>query len=312
MLAAFSLLSLIFSVVTASQISFESTGHKAMRSLNVGIVQYPLVGSMTAGEMVGKVRSYVSTAKSKGSELVMLPELFSLDLVDFTKPVPPQLQHVAHECFTSVIQELQDLAVEYGVHLLAGSLPFETQEKKIRNRSFLFSPEGKSVFQDKIFLTPDEVGWGWEGSTTLSVFETPWGNTAISICYDSEFPLISETLTGKPIDLLLVPSMTGDEGFTRVRWATQARAVEHMAYVLVTGTTGAPAEGWEMKAQGAALGPSLPGFTPTIAEGDINADSIVFATLDFTQLAEAKARGAYYPALNEQNATLELTTGQLV
>ena len=276
--------------------------------LNVAVVQYPLVGSMSVDAMVEKVEAFVNTSKTQGAELVIIPELFSLDIVDFTKPVPPQLEHVTQDLLPSV-SRFQEMAVQYGVYLLAGSLPVETKEKKIRNRSYLFFPNGKAVYQDKIFLTPDEVAWGWEGSTTLSVFDTPWGNTAITICYDSEFPLISETLAQKKIDLLLIPSMTGEDGFTRVRWAAQARAVEHMSYVLLTGTTGAPTEGWEMQAQGVVLGPSLSGFTPTIAQGTMNEDNeIVMASLDFQQLEQAKAKGMYYPARNEQGVAIELIT----
>lgn len=67
-----------------------------------------------------------------------------------------------------------------------------------------------------MFLTPDEVEWGWEATDTLNIIKAPWGTTAIAICYDSEFPLVTQTLAGNVVDVVLVPSMTEETGFTRV------------------------------------------------------------------------------------------------
>jgi predicted amidohydrolase len=270
-------------------------------SLNVALVQYPLVGYLTTEQLYSKVKNYAEKSSHQGANLVLIPELFSLDLLDFTKSEMEQFDQIIDELYPSFNIEMQKFADELNIYILAGSVPIKVQGK-IRNRSYLFGPHSNTVFQDKIFLTPDEVEWGWEGGNKLTVIQAPWGNTAIVICYDSEIPLISHTLTKYQLDLILVPSMTGNPGFTRVRWATQARAVEHMSYVLVSGTTGAPAEGWEMTAQAAVLGPSLSGFTPLIAEGNLNEDNqIVFATLDMQQLLEAKARGSYYPAKDQQS-----------
>jgi predicted amidohydrolase len=279
-------------------------------SLNVAVVQYPLVGRLSVEQLFYKVKSYVDTASAAGSQLIILPELFSLDmLVDFENPVP-EFNGIIRALFPEFIKQLTQLAAEKNVYLLAGSLPVIIPEtKKIRNRSYLFSPDGKSVYQEKMFLTPEEVEWGWEATDTLNIIKAPWGTTAITICYDSEFPLVFQTLAGNVVDVVLVPSMTEETGFTRVRWSAQARTVEHMAYVLVTGVVGAPAPGWEMTGQGAVLGPSLTGFTPTIAEGVMDAaDYIVYASLDMKKLRDAKATEKYYPAYDQRNVTLETTS----
>jgi predicted amidohydrolase len=118
--------------------------------------------------------------------------------------------------------------------------------------------------------------------------------------------LISNSLAQQNVDVILIPSQTGEPGFTRVRWAAQARAIEHMAYVVVTGTTGCPADGWEMKAQGAVLGPSLDGFTPLIAEGVMDANAVVFASLDLAKLREAKAAGKYCPAQDQRTNNVHI------
>jgi predicted amidohydrolase len=271
-------------------------------SLNVALVQYPLVGYLSIDQVFAKVKDFAEKSSQQGANLMLIPELFSLDLLNFTKPETEQFDQIIDTLFPSFNIEMQKIADELNIYILAGTIPVKVQGK-IRNRSYMFGPNSNSVFQDKIFLSHHEIEWGWEGGDKLTVIQAPWGNTAIVICYDSEFPLISHTLAKYQLDLILVPSMTGNPGFTRVRWAAQARAVEHMSYVLVSGTTGAPAEGWEMTAQAAVLGPSLSGFTPLIAEGNLNEDNqIVFATLNMQQLLDAKAEGSYYPAKDQQSS----------
>lgn len=277
------------------------------KSIRVALVQYPFVGGLTLGELTGKVKAYVESASESGSQLIVLPELFSLDLLDLSIPETEQFESIIKMIFPDFILALENMSVSYNMYILAGSVPAMVQGK-IRNRSYLFSPRGQPVYQEKMFLTPDEVAWGWESSDVASVIDTPWGKTAITICYDSEIPLVSQTLAQADIDLMLVPSMTSDSGFTRVRWSAQARSVEHLSYVLLTGCVGDPAPGWGMRGQGAVLGPSLDGYStePLIAEGTLNADEIVYATLDLTELRRARTSGDYYPAQNERNRTLSV------
>lgn len=269
-------------------------------TLRVALVQYELVGYLTVDQLFSKIKNFVLKASQDGAEVVLLPELITLDLLDFTKPEVDQFDEIIDQLSPSFMIEMQHIVNELNIYLVAGSTPVKVNGK-IRNRSYLFGPHSAPVHQDKIFLTPDEVEWGWEGTDKLTVIEAPWGNTALVICYDSEFPLISQTLAQQNVNLILLPSMTGESGFTRVRWAAQARAIEHMTYVMVTGVSGAPAAGWEMTSQAAVLGPSLPGFVPLIAEGEQNKNNeIVFATLDMGKLATAKKTGNYYPALDQK------------
>jgi predicted amidohydrolase len=274
--------------------------------IEVAMVQYPFVGGLSLEQLTMKVEKYVSTAAQNGTQLIVLPELFSLDLLDLSIPETEQFESIIQMLFPRFILSLESMAATFNIYILAGSVPAMVSGK-IRNRSYLVSPDrGSLLYQEKMFLTPDEVEWGWEGVDTLSVIDTPWGKTAITICYDSEFPLVSQALAAHDIDLILIPSMTGASGFSRVRWSAQARSVEHLSYVLVTGTIGDAAEGWEFTGQAAALGPSLDGYStpPTIAEGTANRDEIVYATLNLAELKQAKKAGQYDPARDERNRTI--------
>lgn len=304
----------LFLFVVCAAVSEEMSASSMWSSLKASLVQYPLEGNLTVPQVTTKVEKYVIQAVSVESQLVVLPELFSCDLLDLAKPEIPQFEGMLANIYPEFIDQLQALAVKHGVYLLAGSVP-ALVEGRIRNRSYLFSPlydktsnSSLPIFQEKLFLTPSEVEWGWEGSNKLSIIDAPWGRTAILICYDSEFPLLSQLLAAYDIDVILVPSQTGDDGFTRVRWSVQARAIEHMAYVMVTGTVGDPAEGWYTTAQGAFLGPSLPNFpsAPLIAEGSKGVEDIVHASVDLQALRAAKATGKYCPSADERGRTVLL------
>lgn len=144
-------------------------------TLNVGLVQYPLVGYLSVEQLTDKVRQYVLAATEQNTQLLILPELFSLDLLDYTLPETSQFDALIAEIYPALIDNLQQLSTEFGMYILAGSFPSKAnKDAKIRNRSYLLAPSGKSVYQEKLFLTPDEVDWGWEGSNVLSVIDAPW------------------------------------------------------------------------------------------------------------------------------------------
>ena len=303
----------LFSLVPVNSTNTSKSADGAgWSSIKVALVQYPVVGGLTLEELTRKVYKYVEASSTDEADLVVFPELFSLDLLDWSIPETEQFEDIIAQIFPDFIAALEKMADSFELYILAGSVPAMVNGK-IRNRSYLIGPGHQSVFQEKMFLTPDEVEWGWEASNVASVINTPWGKTAITICYDSEIPLVSQTLSQDDIDVLLIPSMTGDSGFTRVRWSVQARSVEHLSYALVTGCIGDPAPGWGMRGQGAVLGPSLDGYStpPLIAEGTLNKDEIVYATLDLDELRRAKISGDYYPAQNERNRTLTVQYLQL-
>ena len=276
-----------------------------MESLNVGLVQYPIVGGLSAEELCDKAYHFTKTAIENNTQLLLFPELFCFDLYQFHNSElseTTQINDMISQMKLVVLPFLQTLAVENNLYIVPGSFPVICDDSTIRNRCCVLTPDHKSVFQDKIFLTPSEISWGWQGGDILNIFDAPWGKTAILICYDSEFPILSQMLAQHNVDIILGPSMTSIPGFTRVRWASQARSVEHLGYVLLTGTSGTPGESdWDMQCQAVVLGPSLFNHTPLIVQGNINESEIVFATLDMNKLRIAKAKGKFYPSYDQSN-----------
>ena len=52
------------------------------------------------------------------------------------------------------------------------------------------------------------------------------------ICYDVEFPELSRLMADEGMDILFVPFLTDNQnGYTRIRHCSQARAIENECYV---------------------------------------------------------------------------------
>lgn len=273
----------------------ESSRLAVMASLKVAAVQYPVRVGVTLESHLARVEKAVRDAKRRGAQLVVFPELAMYELVSPASALSEsaQLARIAREETPRILDHAAELSAREGVAILAGSAPRVTR-KGIVNTAMLVFPDGKRVLQDKLFLTPDEVAWGWKAGSELKVFDAPWGRSTILICYDSQFPALSHALSSSAPDLVLVPSMTGAKGFSRVRWASQARAIEQHAYVVVTGTISTSRNAGDFVGQAAFLTPQEAGFAGLARSGPKNRSTIVDATLDFDQLRKSKLETGLY------------------
>lgn len=94
--------------------------------------------------------------------------------------------------------------------------------------------------QAKIHITPSEAeSWKVQGGNALNAIQTDRGLIGVLICYDAEFPELARRLTEQGIHTLFVPFCTDErQGFLRVRYCCQARAVENQIYVALAGNVG--------------------------------------------------------------------------
>lgn len=283
--------------VSAIQNSAQGDSSK-MENLKLGIVQYPVNGGVSEQTYIETVNTYVQKAKLQGAQLVVFPELAAFQMLNNKTEQEQQFTHLAKQ-FSLILLRMQTIATKHKISILTGSMP-RLVEGKIRNTAALIFSNGKYVLQDKIFLTPDEISWGWESGTQLKVFDAPWGKSVILICHDCEFPQLSQLLVNEKPELILVPSMTESiNGFRRVRWSANARAIEHRAYVVHTGTVGEIEGGWNNYAQASVITPSEPGFPGVLMEGVIGKPEIFMANLDMSLLRQKRQDPGVYPARDQ-------------
>jgi len=101
-------------------------------------------------------------------------------------------------------------------------------------------PHGAAGIQDKLIMARFERdSWGISASGTLRLFGTAVGKIGITICYDSEFPLLARALVEAGMELLPVPSCTEKpRGYYCVKIGAQARALEGQCYAVHSPTVG--------------------------------------------------------------------------
>lgn len=268
-------------------------------------VQYRIHAGRTPEQVIAQVEAHVATASTAGAELVILPELFLFDVwPDEVEDEAAFVREVAADVTPRILDAAARAAKASGVAVLVGSVP-ELREGALYNTAHLYFPDGREVRQDKVYLTAWGKKVGMTPGRDLAVFDSPWGRSVILICYDVEIPELSERLVAGSPEVILVPSMTESEhGLFRVRWAAQARAVEHHAYVVVAGTVGHPGPEWVHHGQAAFITPRDAGYPGILTEGPRDAEAVVLGDLDLELLRTRRAEATFYPAKDEAQREL--------
>ena len=178
--------------------------------------------------------------------LVALPECFAV----FGGRDRLQLQHSAPLGQGIIQQGCAALAQQFGVYLLAGSLPTTcASADHFSASSILFAPDGSLVADyQKLHLfdvdVSDTTGSYRESATTMpgqkiTLAELGELKLGMTVCYDVRFPGLMQALSARGMNLLSVPA-----AFTRVtgaaHWHTllRARAIENQCFVLAPNQTG--------------------------------------------------------------------------
>jgi predicted amidohydrolase len=136
------------------------------------------------------------------------------------------------------------------------------------------------------------------GGSQIKTFDTDAGKVGILICYDIEFPELSRLLAMQGLDILFVPFMTDTQnGYSRVRNCSQARAIENECYVAVAGSVGNLPKVHNMDiqfAQSVVFTPCDFAFPTTgiKAEATPNTEKILIVDVDLSLLRELHEKGS--------------------
>lgn len=200
------------------------------------------------------IERLLSLEEISNEHIVVLPEC----CLYFGGSDKDQLQLARENQKTRFLQRhLAALAKKFGVYLVAGSIPFHTDnDNKFTNRCFVFSPTGDTLGEyDKIHLFDAAVDDGEKSyleskytlaGNSVSVVETESTKIGLTICYDLRFPELYRQLRNKSAGIITVPSaFTHKTGKAHWQALLQARAIENQVYVVAAGQQGVHANGRE-------------------------------------------------------------------
>lgn len=273
-----------------------------MTRFTVAAAQYPIDQLPSWAAYADKLTRWVTAAAAGGADLAVFPEYGAMELAALEPATMGDLAGSLASVAALVPQVdalHADLAARHGLHILAASIPARCSDGRFVNRVRLFTPGGKVGVQDKLVMTRFErEQWHVSAGGPLRLFETSLGRIGVTICYDSEFPLLARALVEGGCDVLLVPSCTDTlQGYWRVRLGTQARALEGQLVAIQAPTVGeatwSPAVDVNRGAAG-VYGPPDLGFPPDgiLALGEEGLPQWLFAEIDLAAVATVRREGA--------------------
>lgn len=271
--------------------------HKTV--VRIGLVQWQMRSYSNISELMKHAEYFVDAVSDYQADFILFPELFNTPLMaDYNHMDSAKAMRELAKYTQPIIEEFSKLAVSYNVNIIAGSMPYIFEES-LYNVSYLFRRNGSMEEVYKIHPTPAEISsWGMRGGDEVKVFDTDCGKVGILICYDVEFPELSRILAGQDMQILFVPFLTDTQnGYNRVKFCAQARAVENECYVAIAGCVGNLPNVNNMGisyAQSAVFTPSDFGF-PTNgiqSEATPNTEMIVIADVDLSLLDELHEYGS--------------------
>ena len=196
------------------------------------------------------IESLIQQGKAQGAELIVFPENFVCFAAGKQRETAVQ--------FESIQQRLEQLAQQYQIWIVAGTLPCPFRpdgsiitDGRVRTASLCISPERTEARYDKIHLFDVQVGDAVGGYQESAVFEpgdavvvakTSFGNIGLMVCYDLRFAELSLMLRAQGADMLTAPSaFTYTTGQMHWQLLLQARAIDSQCQVL-----GAAQQGWHV------------------------------------------------------------------
>ncbi len=288
--------------------ALEEPGEEALRErlgpsrVRIAALQYLLRPIRRFEDFATQVEFFVRSARDYRSHFVVFPEYFTMQLLSYLRePAPGRAVRRLAQLTLEYEDLFQRLAAETGLYIIAGTHPV-IQQGALFNAAHLFTPNGRVFRQKKVHLTPTEKNlYQMSRGHGFYVYHTDYGRIAILVCYDVEFPEAARALAEGGAQILFVPSCTDErQGFYRVRYCAQARAIENQIYVAMASTVGNLPDVPCMAThygQAAIFTPSDYFFARDgiAAEGIVNQEQMVISDVDLDLLAEQSVSGTVIP-----------------
>jgi predicted amidohydrolase len=285
----------------------------AIERIRVASLQYYIRPVQTFEQFRDQVDALVEAAADYKVQLAVFPEYFTVQLLTLgntKRPIMEQIRDLAAQ-LPRFIDMMSALARREGIHIVAGTIPTTDDSTPgiVHNDCYVFGPSGDYAVQGKLHMTRFEnEEWKVSPRSALKVFQTDFGPFAVAICYDVEFPEIARGAARQGAHILVVPSCTDDrQGFFRVRYCAQARAIENQMYAIHSCTVGSipmvPAVSLNYGAA-SILTPSDFAFSRDgiLAEGNPNQEMMVVGELNMRTILDTRTSGTVLPLFDSHRS----------
>lgn len=202
-----------------------------MAHLTVALAQIDIVLGDPAANLA-HVSDLAAQAAAAGAELLVLPELWS------TGYALDRAEELATPLDSGVFAELAKLARQHQIAICGSAL--SQGPGRPTNTAVLFGPDGAALgaySKIHLFGLMNEDQWLSPGNNA-PVIDTPWGPTALAICYDLRFPELLRSYAVRGAGVVILPSEWPHPRGEHWRTLVQARAIENQCFVLACNRVG--------------------------------------------------------------------------
>ncbi|MGY6275435.1 GNAT family N-acetyltransferase [Methylomonas sp. MgM2] len=268
-------------------------------TIRLGVVQWQMRTLTTVGELLKHAEFFIDAVAGYNADFVLFPEYISAPLMGLFNDKNPADAIRALAGFSRDIRDgLSEMAMSYNINIIAGTMP-EYGAHELYNVSWFLRRDGTFEAQYKIHVSVDEDSyWGLKGGDALKVFDSDCGKIAVLASYDTEFPELARLAALQGAQIIFVPFWTDTKNaYQRVRYCSQARAIENECFVAIGGSVGnlPHAENMDIQyAQAAIFCPSDFSFPhdAILAEATPNTEMTLIADVNLELLKQTRSRGA--------------------
>ena len=251
-------------------------------------------------EFMKQIEYFVDVAADYEADFIVFPEMFTVMLLsaEARELTPLEAIETLSDYTPRIRQRLSEMALAFNINIIGGSHPTRMADGDIHNVAYVCLRDGSIHAQEKIHPTPNEAYW-WniKGGDTIDAIPTDCGPIGVLICYDSEFPELARRLVDEGARIIFVPFCTDSrQGYMRVRYCSQARAIENQCFVVMSGNVGNLPNVANMDiqyAQSCILTPcDFPFARDGIAaEASENVETLTISDVNLADLSWARAEG---------------------
>ncbi|QDP18632.1 nitrilase-related carbon-nitrogen hydrolase [Sphingomonas xanthus] len=273
---------------------------RGVESVRIATCQLQARAVANFEEFISNIEYFVDVAAGYQSDFVVFPELFTLQLLSYEPQELSPVDAIARlTTYTPEIRKaLADMAMRYNINIIGGSHPTLADDGDVQNVSYICLRNGAVHEQEKIHPTPNErYWWNIKGGDSIDAIQTDCGPIGVLICYDSEFPELARRLVDQGARIIFTPFCTDSrQGYLRVRYCCQARAIENQCFVVMSGNVGNLPNVHNMDVQYAQSCILTPCDFPfardgIAAEATENVETMTISEVNLADLSWARAEG---------------------
>ena len=204
-----------------------------MRTVTIGTTAFLVEDTKHTIEMnVKRAVEYIALARSRGADIICLPEMVS------TANVSQELEYYAEVFPGKITESFQRAARAHKINVIA---PFLVRAgKRVYNQATVIDRKGKIVgFYRKVQPTAEESHHVAPGNE-LPVFDLDFGRVAVMICMDIYFPEIPRLYAFKGAEILFWPTVSHGPTQETLRTQLTARAIDNSIIVVESNLAGHP------------------------------------------------------------------------